>query len=145
VDDIIVTGDDAAVITSLKAFLDDKFKIKDLGELNFFLGMEILKVSDGLIMTQRKFATNLIKEFGCDSLAAVSCPLPPLSKDSHTADLLSDVTSYRNLVGKLNYLTNSQPNIAFVVQYLSQFLQAPTKDHMTAALHTLRYVKENPS
>jgi len=119
VDDIIVTGNDAAVITSLKAFLDDKFKIKDLRELNFFLGIKVLKVSNGLIMTLRKFATELIKEFGCDSLSATSCPLPPLSKDFHSAELLFDVTSYRKLVGTLNFLTNSRPDIAFSVQYLS--------------------------
>jgi len=57
VDGIVVIGNDAATTSSLNAFLDDKFKITDLGELNFFLGMEILKVSNGLIMTQRKFST----------------------------------------------------------------------------------------
>ena len=68
-----------------------------------------------------------------------------MPKNSHAAAPLTDVTSYRKLVGKLNYLTNSRPDIAFAVQYLSQFLQSPTQDHMTAALHTLRYVKKDPS
>jgi len=145
VDDIIVTGNDIAAITSLKTCLDDQFKIKDLGELNFFLGMEILKVSHGLVMSQKKFATELIKEFDCDDLSPVSCPLPASLKPSSPVVLLDDATPYRKLVGKLNYLTNTRPDIAFAVQYLSQFLQSPTQDHMQAALHTLRYVKKDPS
>ena len=107
--------------------------------------MEILRVSNGLIMTQRKFATELIREFHCDTLSAASCPLSSLSKESSAAAPLDDATLYRKLVGKLNYLTNTRPDIAFSVQYLSQFLQAPTQAHMTAALHTLRYVKRDPS
>jgi len=95
VDDIVVTGNDAAAITSLKTFLDDKFKIKDLGELNFFLGMEIIKVSNGLVVTQRKLATKLIKEFDCDNLSVTSCPLTGVFKDSYSVEPLADTTSYR--------------------------------------------------
>ena len=58
---------------------------------------------------------------------------------------LADASSYRRLVGKLNYLSNTRLDIAFAVQYLSQFLQAPTQHHLTAALHTLRYIKKDPS
>ena len=145
VDDVVITSNNSAEIIALKGFLDDKFTIKDLGELNYFLGMEVYRVPSGLILTQRKFAIDLLKEFQCDSLSATSCPLGPLSK-THSPDYsLADATTYRKLVGKLNYLTNTRPDIAFVVQYLSQFLQAPTKSHMTAAFHTLRYIKRDPS
>ena len=141
-DDIILIGNNSAEITALKVFLDGKFKIKDLGELNYFLGMEVLKVPTGLILAQRKFAMDLLQEFQYDSLSVTTCPLGPLSKSSHNNSShdtpLDDVSLYRKLVGKLNYLTNIRPDITFAVQYLSQFLQAPTKSHMTAVLHTLR-------
>ena len=127
VDDIIVTGNNPDEINALKAFLDNKFKIKDLGELNYFLGMEVTKLPNGVALTQRQFALDLLKEFHCDNLPPTSCPLGPLSKGDTAEDHLADVTSYRKLVGKLNYLTKTRPDIAFSVQYLSQFLQNPTK------------------
>ena len=145
VDDIVITGNNPEEITTLKGFLDDKLKIKVIGELNYFLGWVIVKVSNGLILTQRKFSLDLLKEFKCDTISSTTCPLGPLSKTAAPEDPLSDATTYRKLVGKLNYLTNTRLYIVFSVQYLSQFLQAPTKSNMTAALHTLRYIKQNPS
>jgi len=79
VDDIIVTGNDLDEISALKAFLDNKFKIKDLGELNYFLGMEVTKFPTRVALTQRKFALDLLKEFHYDSLPLTNCPLGPLS------------------------------------------------------------------
>ena len=145
VDDIVVTGNNSSEIAALKAFLNDKFKIKDLGEPNYFLGMEVVQVPNGTVLTQRKFALDLLKEFHCDMLPATTCPLGSLSKSPSTEDSLTDITNYRKLVGKLNYLTNTRPDIAFSVQYLSQFLQAPTVSHWNATLHTLRYIKRDPS
>ena len=145
VDDIVVTGNDPEEVTKLKTLFDDTFKIKDLGDLHYFLGIENIKASNGLIMTQRKFAIELIKEFECDQITATACPLASFSKELSNEDTLADATSYRKLVGKLNYLTNIRPDIAFSVQYLSQFLQAPTQANMKAALHTLRYIKKDPS
>ena len=122
-----------------------KFKIKDLGELHYFLGMELLNVPNGLIMTQKKFTMDLLKEFQCDTLTPTSCPLVAFSKPSLTEDAPANATAYRKLVGKLNYLTNTRPDIAFSVQYLGQFLQTPITAHMAAAMHTLRYLKKDPS
>ena len=113
VDDIIVTGNNSTDITALKKFLDEKFRIKDLGELHYFLGMELLKVPNGLIMTQRKFAMELLKDFQCDQLTTSSCPLAPLPKGALTEDALVDAAIYKRLVGKLNYLTNTRPDIPF--------------------------------
>ena len=78
------------------------FKIKDLGELNYFLGMEVINVPNGTILTQRKFILDLLKEFQCDMLLATTCPLGPLSRGPSNEDNFADVTSYRKLVRKLN-------------------------------------------
>jgi len=127
----------------LKQFLDPQFKIKDLGALNYFLGMEVLQVIDGIVLAQRKFAQELIAEYQCDVLPPVSCPLKLPSTTTDPSIVLTNATTYRKLVGKQNYLTNTRPDISYAVQYLSQFLQTPTQHHLDAALHTLRYLNRD--
>jgi len=122
---VVVTGNDSEEIIALKTFLDEKFKIKDLGKLYYFRGMEVLSVSNGLIMTQRKFAMELLKELHCEKLPATSYPLGSLSKTSSHEEPFTDVTIYRKLVGKLNYLTNSKPYIAFFRPILESIPSSP--------------------
>jgi len=136
VDDILVTGNDDAEIQSLKAYLDLTFKIKDLGFVNYFLGMEVLQSPRGLLLIQRKFTLDLLKEFQCDSSHGVTTPLDMTSKlQPGEGDLYSDPTRYRQLVGKLNFLTHIRSDIAFAVQHLSQFMQSPRIPHFRAAIH----------
>nr|XP_016476824.1 PREDICTED: uncharacterized mitochondrial protein AtMg00810-like [Nicotiana tabacum] len=98
VDDVLVTGDDRAKISALKSFLDSQFRIKDLGHLHYFLGLEILQESGGVIITQRKFALELLSEFACDIDASVSAPLPASIKlTSDFDDLLADPLLYQRL------------------------------------------------
>ncbi|KAJ0587500.1 putative RNA-directed DNA polymerase [Helianthus annuus] len=142
VDDILVTGNNHDEISALKDFLHSTFQIKDLGFLNYFLGMEVLHHSDGILMTQRKFATDLLKDFNASELPITHTPLPAhLQLKAKEGDALSDPLQFRQLVGKLNYLTHTRPDLAFAVQFLSQFMQDPRVPHWTAALHTLGYVK----
>ncbi|KAK9059132.1 hypothetical protein SSX86_021751 [Deinandra increscens subsp. villosa] len=142
VDDILLTGNNLEEMTALKSFLHATFKIKDLGFLNYFLGIEVLKTSEGLLMTQRKFAKDLLTEFDAvDSIATV-CPLPAnLQLDATAGPLYSDPLQYRRLIDKLNYLTHTRPDLAIAVQFLSQFMKEPHVSHWEAALHTLHYVK----
>jgi len=77
--------------------------------------MEVLHVSDGVVLTQRKFAQDLIQEYKCDSLPSTTCPMriPPTAAGSSA--LLADPSVYRRLVGKLNYLTNTRPDLSYLV------------------------------
>lgn len=142
VDDILLIGDDAFEISELKHFLDGEFKIKDLYSLNYFLGIEITYFDDGILLNQRKFILNLLKEHDCLVVSLVVCPLDlniKLSTDS--GDLLPNPAAYRSLIGKLLFLTHTRPDLCFFVQHLGQFNQVPRVPHMSVALHILRYLK----
>lgn len=142
VDDILLTGNDDKEMAALKLFLDEQFKIKDLGHLHYFLGLEILAESGGVIVCQRKFAWDLLSEFDHLDCKFVASPLDTNLKSLVEAgEPLSDPTFYRKLVGKLNFLTNTRSDLAFSVQYLSQFMHAPTSAHLSAAYHVLKYVR----
>ena len=145
VDDIIVTGDDEAEILALKQHLDQVFKIKDLGLVHYFLGIEILQVDEGLLLTQRKFAKELLHEFDCHDTSAVFCPLDITCKlTADEGDFFDNPSLYRKGVGKLNFLTHTRPDLAFAVQHLSQFMQASRVPHYNALLHVLRYIRGQP-
>ncbi|KAI3761309.1 hypothetical protein L1987_51721 [Smallanthus sonchifolius] len=108
--------------------------IKDLGTLNYFLGIEVLKSPSGLIMTQRKFVKDLLIEFSTDDVSSVSYPLLlHLQLKLNEGQVLDDPLAYHRLVGKLNYLTHTRPDLAFAVQFLSQFMSDPRVPHWDAA------------
>jgi len=146
VDDVLLTGTDLIEINNLKIFLHETFKIKDLGRLHYFLGLEVLYKEDGILISQRKFSLDLLKEYNCSHFTPFSSPLDPLIKlRADEGSLLSDPAYYRKLIGKLNFLTNTRLDIAYGVQHLSQFMHAPREPHLQAAFHMLRYLKQDPT
>ncbi|XP_054812205.1 uncharacterized mitochondrial protein AtMg00810-like [Prosopis cineraria] len=145
VDDVILAGNDTAEIHRIKVFLDAKFKIKDLGPLKYFLGLEIARSNAGLSVCQRKFALDILSD--CRVLAArlVSTPMDrstKLSQDSGSS--LEDPSVYRRLVGRLLYLTTTRPDLSYAVSQLSQFISAPRTTHLQAAYRVLGYLKSCP-
>lgn len=129
----------------MKAYQDETFKIKDLGLAHYFLGLEILPHDHGLILTQRKFVKELLQQFGDPDASPVISPLDPTVKLlANEGDLFPDPTLYRQIVGKLNFVTHTRPDLAFTVQHLSQFMQSPHTCHYRAVQHVLRYLKGQP-
>ncbi|KAJ8747308.1 hypothetical protein K2173_014369 [Erythroxylum novogranatense] len=142
VDDVILASDSMQAIRTIKQYLHDAFTIKDLGELKFFLGLEVARTLKGINICQKKYTLDLLRDTQFLKSKPVSTPILPetkLSKDG--GSLLENVTSYRMLVGKLQYLTTTRPDISFVVQQLAQFLDSPTMTHLAAAHRVLRYLK----
>lgn len=146
VDDIIITGEDNDEISALKLFLDEQFKIKDLGSLHYFLGIQMSHVPGGMILNQQKYISDLLHQFDCSGVSSVVCPLDTNVKLlADCGDPLPSPDQYRSLVGKLLFLTHTRPDICFAVQHLSQFLKCPRVPHMNAAFHVLRYLKGTSS
>nr|XP_016468848.1 PREDICTED: uncharacterized mitochondrial protein AtMg00810-like [Nicotiana tabacum] len=142
VDDILLSENFEKEMSSLKLLLDHQFKIKDLGLIHYFLGLEVLSEPGGVIVCQRKFALDLLTEFNYLDSTPVASPMDVTMKfKANSEELLPDPTLYRKLVGKLNFLTNTRPDLAFSVQFLSQFMHTPSSSHLTAAFHVLKYVK----
>nr|XP_016442248.1 PREDICTED: uncharacterized mitochondrial protein AtMg00810-like [Nicotiana tabacum] len=142
VDDIILTGTDEFEIASLKEFLNLQFKIKDLGSLNYFLGIEVLHTPSGVLLHQKKFIHDLLANFNSSDCSPVTChPELNVKLKAREGDPLPNPETYRSFIGKLNFLTHTRPDLSFAVQHLSQFIQQPCFPHMKVALHLLRYLK----
>ncbi|CAM8909312.1 unnamed protein product [Rhodiola kirilowii] len=146
VDDVILTGTSMKLIQDIKAFIHDRFKIKDLGTLKYFLGLEVARNSTGIFLHQKKYATDLLTEYDMVECKPVKTPLPTKHQLSlSTAELLPDPMIYRKMVGKLIYLTITRPDLSHAVHILSQFMNEPNTDHLKAANRVLRYIKGAPA
>ncbi|XP_070011389.1 uncharacterized protein [Nicotiana sylvestris] len=140
VDDLLVTGSSQRLNLQTRNDLKLTFKMKDLGELKFFLGIEFARSSKGIVMSQRKYALELIAEMGLSGAKPIGIPLEANVKltseeydmfihnqSSLEAEdkLLADAGKYQRLICKLLYLTMTRVDIAYVVQVLSQYMHKP--------------------
>lgn len=144
VDDIIVTGTSQEAIAALLVDLKKDFALKDLGDLHYFLGIEVEKKRGGIILSQEKYAQDILTRTGMTKCKLSSTPLSSTEKLSrYEGKLLNaeDVTKYRSIVGALQYLTLTRPDLAYSVKKVCQFLHAPTTLHWTAVKRILRYIQ----
>jgi hypothetical protein len=131
-------------VATLLEKLRDDFALKDLGDLHYFLGIEVNKVKDGIILSQDKYACDLLKRAWMTECKPASTPLATGGKlMAHSGTQLgsTDATKYRSIVGALQYLTLTRPNLPFDVNKVCQFLHTPTDEHWAAVKRILRYVK----
>lgn len=141
----MLTGNDMGEINAIKTFLDQEFNIKYLGDLHYFLGMEVLRESTGLILSQHKLTFDFLKEFNYMDERHISSPLDPTQKlFANTSEVIQDMTLYHRLIGKLNYLTHTRSGLSFTIQHLSQYMHDSRKPHLEAALRGLRYLLKDP-
>jgi len=125
VDDFVLTRIDHKEITNITSLLDTQFKIKNPGDLTNFLGLEVARNSQGLHICQRKYVVDLLlHDTSMINSAPMSTPMvhsSRLSSSKSTRLTNIETSTYRRLIGKLIYVTNTRPDIAFVVNNLSQF------------------------
>jgi hypothetical protein len=142
VDDLIITGDSDADISDLKKLLKQKFEMKDLGELRYFLGIEVTHSPKGIWLLQRQYALNKLSEYGMTGCKPISIPLEQNVKlSADEGDLVEDTIMYRRIVGSLIYMTITRLDLSYAVGVVSQFMQTPRKPHLDAVRRILRYIK----
>nr|GEX58364.1 hypothetical protein [Tanacetum cinerariifolium] len=139
VHDILITGKSLSLINSIKEQLHQTFSIKDLGPIHYYLGIEFLRNSFGLIMSQRKYGLELIQSACLLNVKPSNIPFNPLTKlRPEDGDLIEDPSTYRAIVEKLLYLTITRPDISYAAQAISQFSQASRTTHLKALVKVLR-------
>lgn len=121
--------------------MNKEFLITDLGKLNYFLGLEVSYHDTGLFLSQSKYAHDILSRAHMLDAKPVSTPLSTTDYFTSQGTPFSDVTLYRSLVGALQYLTITRPDLSYAVNQVSQFLHAPMVDHFNAVKRILRYVK----
>lgn len=114
--------------------------MSELGSLRYFLGLEIQRTIEGILVTQTKYVCDLLSKYGMIGAKPCASPIslhPPTTDDTPCSQ--EDVQSYQTIIGSLHYLTFSRPDIAFSVSKLSQFMHLPSHSHLVAAKRILRY------
>jgi histone deacetylase 1/2 len=143
VDDIVIAGSTPDAVDCLVRALSASFPIKDMGRLEYFLGLEATYNSGGMTLTQRKYALDLLHRVNMENCNSAATPLPSetLARDKGTQLGSDDAHRYRSIVGGLQYLTLTRPDISFAVNKVCQFLSQPTDIHWESVKRILCYVR----
>ncbi|KAK6141693.1 hypothetical protein DH2020_024556 [Rehmannia glutinosa] len=142
VDDIIFGSTNKELCDKFSNLMQSKFEMSMMGELTFFLGLQVKQLKDGTFISQTKYTRDLMKKFGMEEKSSMKIPMNTSVKmDMDTDGKPVDQTRYRALIGSLLYLTASRPDITFAVGVCARFQSAPKESHMTAAKRILRYLK----
>ncbi|KAM6578484.1 hypothetical protein CsatB_030321 [Cannabis sativa] len=141
VDDILVTGSSSSALSSLIQQLHQMFALKDLGLVNYFLGIEVAHTTEGLHLCQKKYILDLLVKAKMDNANSLPTPMTGGEKLSAlNGDPFHDPHFYRSVVGALQYATITRPEISYAVNRVSQFMQAPLDSHWKTVKKILRYL-----
>ncbi|KAD5802447.1 hypothetical protein E3N88_13807 [Mikania micrantha] len=142
VNDIILTGPNPHIVQSLITSLAHRFSLKDLGSLSYFLGVEVIHHTHGLILSQTKYISDLLHKANMSDCKPATTPMSTTVSLISPGDTpLSSSTTYRAIVGSLQYLALTRSDVAFSVNRLSQLMHKPTDAHWVALKRLLRYLQ----
>lgn len=145
VDDMIYMGSCEAIVAEFKSSMMKQFEMSDLGLLHYFLGLEVKQGIDGIFISQQKFAEDLLKKFHVTGSTAASTPMNINEKlSSNDGTGAANANLYRSMVGGLNYLSHTRPDIAHSVGIVSRFMHNPSKHHLGAVNRIFHYIAGTP-
>ncbi|GJY03944.1 putative ribonuclease H-like domain-containing protein [Tanacetum coccineum] len=146
VDDIIFGSTKKELCDEFEKLMKDKFQMSSMGELTFFLGLQVQQKKNGIFISQDKYVHEILKKFNYSDVKSASTPTDlekPLVQDGDAADV--DEHLYRSMIGSLMYLTASRPDIMFAVCACARFQVSPKSSHLLAVKRIFRYLKGKPS
>ena len=141
VDDIVFGSTNDILAKSLADEMKKMFKMSMVGELTYFLGLQIRKMNIGIYINQAKYARNIVKRFGLEKATHARKPMATNAKlGNDPLGQSVDITLYRSVIGCLLYLTASRPDIAFSVSVCARFQYNPKSSHLNAVKRIIKYV-----
>ncbi|GJW11828.1 retrovirus-related pol polyprotein from transposon TNT 1-94 [Tanacetum coccineum] len=142
VDDIIFGSTCQEMCDDFAKIMHDEFEMSMMGELNFFLGLQIKQLDDGIFFNQSKYIKEMLKKFGLEDSKPIKTPMSTETKLTRDEEGESvDNTKYRGMIGSLLYLTASRPDIMFSVCLCARFQEDPKTSHLEAVKRIFRYIK----
>ncbi|GJX20778.1 putative ribonuclease H-like domain-containing protein [Tanacetum coccineum] len=145
VDDIIFGSTKKELCNAFEKLMHEKFQMSSMGELTFFLGLQVEQKKDGIFISQDKYVGEILKKFGFTKVKTASTPIEtqkPLLKDENGEEV--DVHMYRSMIGSLMYLTSSRPDIMFAVCACARYQVNLKVSHLHAVKRIFRYLKGQP-
>jgi len=142
VDDLIYTGNDQGMCDEFKESMMSFFDMTDLGNMRYFLGIEVLQNTNGIFVCQRKYAHEILIRFNMVECNPVKNPIVPGMKLSRTDTRpKADATLYKQAVGSLMYLIATRPDLMYVVSLISRFMENPSESQLNVVKQILQYIK----
>ncbi|GKA08701.1 ribonuclease H-like domain, reverse transcriptase, RNA-dependent DNA polymerase [Tanacetum coccineum] len=146
VDDIIFGSTKSSMVKDFEELMQKEFKMSSMGELTFFLGLQVKQSNAGIFLSQDKYVKDILNKFDFRTIKPASTPIEAhksLGKDEEGEDV--DVHLYRSMIGCLMYLTASRPDIMFAVCLCARFQVTPKVSHLHAVKRIFRYLKHQPN
>jgi hypothetical protein len=145
VDDIIFSGSSHTLVSRFQEMMESEFQMSMMGELNFFLGIQVKQTKQGTFMHPAKYMKDLIKKFNMAELKPMSTPMSSaMSLGPDEDGKTVDQREYRSMIGSLLYLTATRPDIQFAMGLCVRFQASPCSLHRMAVQRIFRYLKHTP-
>jgi hypothetical protein len=142
VDDIIFGSTNQDFCEEFRKMMANEFEMSMIGELSYFLGLQIKQLKNGIFMSQGKYIKDMLKKFGMEDAKGISTPMGTNgSLDSDISGNVVDQKMYRSMIGSLLYVTTSRPDVKFSVCMCARFQASPRESYLKATKRILRYLK----
>ena len=142
IDDMIITASTTALLRQVINELQAEFVVKDMGDLHFFLGVEVTRSAGGFHLSQTQYAEELLDRAGMSNCRPISTPIDVKPKlPTASGELVSDPSEYRRIAGALQWMTLTRPDIAHAIQQICLHMHDPREGHLALIKRVLRYLQ----